>query len=245
MPFRGHSKTMNFWKKLFRRNPQPTERKGGPERSMGSTSIPRSTGTPQRARIFSAVQSGNVASLQQCLRDGDDINATDKDGQTPLHTAASAPNPEMCIFLIFNGANVNAKSKLGSTPLDIAATMFLTLVDGSLPDLGKPYLKVCVILFEHGARPSSNPSFARINKILSSLPAKEKQSTEDGLNAAGKCCSCGKGMKKIEGSMSGASALEYLSDRSFSCKGCGRSVCGDCGVRLNWVCPICGGSTRG
>lgn len=150
---------MSFWKKLF----------GTPQSPQSS---PKKLATPQRARIFSVVHSGDVASLEQCLREGDDVNVTDKNGGTPLHDAASAPDAEMCIALLSKGANVNAKTKLDSTPLDIAATMFLTLLDGPIPDQGKPYLKVCVILFEHGARPSSDPRFARINKILSSLPQK-------------------------------------------------------------------------
>jgi hypothetical protein len=72
----------------------------------------------------------------------------------------------------------------------------------------------------------------------SSAPAKEKQR----VYFPGKCTGCGKDIKKGEGIMFGASALAYLSVRPFPCKSCRRAVCGDCGVKLKWVCPCCGGS---
>ena len=49
------------------------------------------------------------------------VNAKDKDGQTPLHRAASGGNTKKIRQLLEAGADVNAKDKAGETPLHRAA----------------------------------------------------------------------------------------------------------------------------
>ena len=51
-----------------------------------------------------------------------DINARDKNGQTPLHYASSKNLNDMVEFFIARGADVNAKDNNGKTPLDVAGT---------------------------------------------------------------------------------------------------------------------------
>jgi ankyrin repeat protein len=51
---------------------------------------------------------------------GADINKTDCNGNTPLHTAASKGNFEVVKFLVEAGANPIAKNSKGKTPLDLA-----------------------------------------------------------------------------------------------------------------------------
>ena len=50
---------------------------------------------------------------------GADVNARDKDGDTPLHRAAGSRNdsPEIVDALIRHGAEINAKNENGRTPL--------------------------------------------------------------------------------------------------------------------------------
>ena len=49
------------------------------------------------------------------------IDAKNKNGDTPLHTAAGTPNIDNLKWLIENGASIDAKNKNGDTPLHIAA----------------------------------------------------------------------------------------------------------------------------
>jgi ankyrin repeat protein len=78
--------------------------------------------------------------IRTLLEYGANINATDRDGFTPLHVAL---NKECITTLIENGANVNGKDNCGRTPLHVALmcwceTGILTLLDSTvtLLDLG-------------------------------------------------------------------------------------------------------------
>jgi hypothetical protein len=51
---------------------------------------------------------------------GNDIQATNKKGETPLHAAAYWGMDSMVQFLVDQGAEVNAQNKIGQTPLSIA-----------------------------------------------------------------------------------------------------------------------------
>ena len=66
------------------------------------------------AALF-ALMSGNRLSFAQ------DVNATDKNGHTQLHKAASQGQTEAAEKLIARGANINAKDGDGNTPLHYAA----------------------------------------------------------------------------------------------------------------------------
>ncbi|UJQ20502.1 MULTISPECIES: ankyrin repeat domain-containing protein [unclassified Wolbachia] len=57
---------------------------------------------------------------QSILEDGEDINAQDKDGVTPLHYAAAKSAKESVKLLIKRKANINAQDKDGHTPLYFA-----------------------------------------------------------------------------------------------------------------------------
>jgi cytohesin len=48
------------------------------------------------------------------------VNARDRDGETPLHTAATADQPEAIKLLIAHKADPNARDKQGLTPLGLA-----------------------------------------------------------------------------------------------------------------------------
>lgn len=62
----------------------------------------------------------SVAICRLLLESGANINAQEKDGYTPLHTAAyNAPNNAM--FLLNNSADPNIKNKEGETPIFLAS----------------------------------------------------------------------------------------------------------------------------
>ena len=52
-------------------------------------------------------ESTTIAGL--LLREGADVNARDRFGNTPLHEAVRRENPDVVFVLIHSGANVNAR----------------------------------------------------------------------------------------------------------------------------------------
>ena len=55
------------------------------------------------------------------VKNAADINATDKNGDTPLHVAAQYNAYETALVLLEDGADTNAEDDKGHTPLHIAA----------------------------------------------------------------------------------------------------------------------------
>ena len=68
-----------------------------------------------------AVSKNNLGLLKKVSAFGADINAKDKDGNTPLHNAAmKTENAAILKFLIANGADVKSTTEFGETALDLA-----------------------------------------------------------------------------------------------------------------------------
>ena len=68
-----------------------------------------------------AAAGGQNEIVELLIAKGADVNATDGDGDTPLHLAGNnTATKEVAELLIAKGADVNAKNNVGDTPLDCA-----------------------------------------------------------------------------------------------------------------------------
>jgi ankyrin repeat protein len=68
-----------------------------------------------------AVLDGDVAAALRSIAQGDDLNAQDRDGRTPLFQSIVDGNVAIVSHLIQAGANVNAQDRALRTPLHFAA----------------------------------------------------------------------------------------------------------------------------
>ena len=74
-------------------------------------------------RFFQAAKAGKVEDVRiLLLEEGNDVNAKDNDGETPLHDASKWGKPEVVeLLLAHDEIEVNAKGEDGSTPLHWAS----------------------------------------------------------------------------------------------------------------------------
>ena len=70
--------------------------------------------------IWVAAKAGEIEAVKQHLAAGADVNAKNKRGGTPLHSAAAKEHENIAELLIAKGADVNAKNNEGRTPLHYA-----------------------------------------------------------------------------------------------------------------------------
>ena len=61
-----------------------------------------------------------IEAVKLCIELGNDVNASDNRGYTPLHGAAYLGNNDMVNYLVSKGAKIDAKSKAGDTVADLA-----------------------------------------------------------------------------------------------------------------------------
>lgn len=74
------------------------------------------------AALDVAASLGNVDTLEELIRLGADVNATDTDGVSALHVAVKHSQPKTIHALVNAGADVDAEDGEGSTPLHEAAS---------------------------------------------------------------------------------------------------------------------------
>ena len=71
--------------------------------------------------LITASKKGKIVTVKKLLAVGADVNAKNKNGDTPLNYAAFLGHKEIVELLVANGANVNAKGLANWTPLHLAA----------------------------------------------------------------------------------------------------------------------------
>jgi ankyrin repeat protein len=67
-----------------------------------------------------AVTRGDVAAVRALLRDGADVDARDRHGQTALMLAAHAGHDDVIVVLLEHGAALNVTAKFGLSALMLA-----------------------------------------------------------------------------------------------------------------------------
>ena len=86
----------------------------------GTTALIAAAGYGRRHPYTAATEEGALEAAQMALDLGNDINAKNKYGETPLHAAAYWGKDSMVQFLLDRGAEVNAMNRVGQSPLSIA-----------------------------------------------------------------------------------------------------------------------------
>eukprot|EP00750_Incisomonas_marina_P021587 INCI457.1.p1 GENE.INCI457.1~~INCI457.1.p1 ORF type:complete len:678 (-),score=104.58 INCI457.1:1448-3481(-) len=91
----------------------------GKKKNPAAKSDRGSSDERSRALMWAASENDNTRAMQLILSILD-INASDYDGRTAIHVAASSGHLEMVKYLVANGANVDVCDRFGNTPLDDA-----------------------------------------------------------------------------------------------------------------------------
>jgi hypothetical protein len=91
--------------------------------------------------VYAAGVEGNNKVVHGLLKRGVQVNATDREGNTALHFAASAGRSELVTYLIAQGADINAVNLYGDSPLERAIANHQTEVEQVLTSRGAKDLK--------------------------------------------------------------------------------------------------------
>jgi hypothetical protein len=76
---------------------------------------------PDVTPLMTAAHEGHLDRLEELIKEGQKINATDQLGNTALMAAVASHNPGALRFLLDQGADVNARNRDGETALSLSA----------------------------------------------------------------------------------------------------------------------------
>lgn len=76
---------------------------------------------PEVLKLVIAAEKGDIATLQQMIQDGVDVNAQGANGETPLLRSIYAKNRASFKLLLDHGANPNVKTEYGWSVMEEAA----------------------------------------------------------------------------------------------------------------------------
>ena len=95
--------------------------------------------------LRTSAAAGDRSRASELIAEGEDINAADDYGWTPLHYAVSRRQGEMVALLLERGAAIAPRDRIGRSPLDLAAQY-------NLPDMAE-------LLISRGADPEARDPF--------------------------------------------------------------------------------------
>lgn len=78
---------------------------------------------PTQLLFDTAQKENNLEKAKKAIEAGANVNAKDKDGDTPLHLAVRFNDLGLVQLLLKNGADPTIKDMYGETPLDWAKTL--------------------------------------------------------------------------------------------------------------------------
>ena len=124
----------------------------------------------EQERLHDAAQSGDIEECKRLLDEGQDPNAFDELGMTPLHYAAEGQHLEVMRLLIDSGACVNAHDErvIGNTPLgevagscsfEVAKLFVAAGADPTIPG----WMQLTAL---HKARDRKRPEGLRVRQLL-------------------------------------------------------------------------------
>ena len=90
-------------------------------------------------KLCKAAAKGELATIQQLLAKGADVNSHDYDKRSALHLASAEGHAACAEFLVLKGAEVNAQDRWGHTPLKDAKRGSHTAVEEILIKAGATY----------------------------------------------------------------------------------------------------------
>lgn len=72
--------------------------------------------------LIDSIKNKDLAQAETLLKNGENVNAANEQGNTPLHYAVATNNADMARLLLAYGADMNAENTKGWSPLKIAQT---------------------------------------------------------------------------------------------------------------------------
>ena len=72
--------------------------------------------------LIDSIKNKDLAQAETLLKNGENVNAANEQGNTPLHYAVATNNADMARLLLQYGADMNAENTKGWSPLKIAQT---------------------------------------------------------------------------------------------------------------------------
>jgi ankyrin repeat protein len=93
---------------------------------------------PKLNSVFESVFSGDLATLKLAIEAGDDIDALDRDGRTPIFQAAIDGRVDILRELLRSGASIAHRDVSGRTPLHLAVIQGKQEVASALVQAGAP-----------------------------------------------------------------------------------------------------------
>jgi hypothetical protein len=108
---------------IEKNKPKTKVTRNAPEKDTKIIAIDKAPASAVQNSFFimhEAAFKGDTNLVETLIKAGEDVNAKDSEGNTPLHKAVSGDHVKIVELLIKGGANVNSKNTAGEKPFKIA-----------------------------------------------------------------------------------------------------------------------------